>query len=587
VSVLLPGRRLLAVSVSVSLVAGVVATTAAFGVVGDDAPPQRYAAVEQQRAPLPGGSATRGRAGVEQSALQLAAALDAVPVRADGDGDEATRYCPHDRLEVRWSVPGDEYAVGGYVTPVGPAPGDSTESVNGIVVCAGASYAYMGFEGSWSGTAWSVEAVPALSDEHDVHEQEAAAEHEEHGDAEENKEPGEHGEHEEHAAPVPAPARPAAPAAARRGFTVPALAGIDPYAAYDPQRSCDPVAKPGMVALRDLLLGTYRGTRNLGVVRSCTARGVSEHKEGRAFDWGVNVGVASERAAAESVLSQLLATDAAGHRHALARRLGVMYVIWDRRIWSSYRPDAGWRPYSGANAHTDHVHMSLSWAGAMGRTSYWQGDNASLLRFDPELVLAAPTGGTAAGARLDGNRAARVSGESEREPVPHRPKPRRTEQVEEHLREPRAERKGGGGQGHDRKRGRDEAPEPSPVAEPVAAPLAPAAAAPAPVPVAAPRTARPPKPVQPAKPVRTAAPVKAAKPVRAATPARPAKAERTPKPGRAKGATTSTSRAATSRAGKPVKPATAGKPVKAAKAVKPVKAVKAQGKGGKGGSGKG
>jgi len=35
------------------------------------------------------------------------------------------------------------------------------------------------------------------------------------------------------------------------------------------------------------------------------------------------------------------------------------YVIWNRRIWSKARASEGWRPYSGANAHTKHVHISV------------------------------------------------------------------------------------------------------------------------------------------------------------------------------------------------------------------------------------
>ncbi len=37
----------------------------------------------------------------------------------------------------------------------------------------------------------------------------------------------------------------------------------------------------------------------------------------------------------------------------------VTYVIWDRRIWNpSVSPD--WRPYTGSNGHTHHVHVSVS-----------------------------------------------------------------------------------------------------------------------------------------------------------------------------------------------------------------------------------
>ena len=88
---------------------------------------------------------------------------------------------------------------------------------------------------------------------------------------------------------------------------------------------------------------------------------------GRAFDWGVNITNAKEKAATESFIAALMATDSAGNKHALARRMGVMYVISNRQIWSAYRASEGWRPYSGASAHRDHVHISLSWAGANGR----------------------------------------------------------------------------------------------------------------------------------------------------------------------------------------------------------------------------
>ena len=61
----------------------------------------------------------------------------------------------------------------------------------------------------------------------------------------------------------------------------------------------------------------------------------------------------------------------------MARRLGIMYVIFDHRIWGSYADEQGWRPYTGASPHTDHVHFSLSWAGAWARTSYWTGRAAA------------------------------------------------------------------------------------------------------------------------------------------------------------------------------------------------------------------
>ena len=155
---------------------------------------------------------------------------------------------------------------------------------------------------------------------------------------------------------------------------VPAPAKVEALSPYLPQVSCDPVAKPGTEALRALLLKTYGG-RDLGITRNCAIGATSEHKEGRAFDWGLNVTVPAEKAVADQFLTWLLAPGLDGTTAYNARRLGVMYVIWNGRIWGSY--GAGWKAYTGAEAHTDHIHISLSWAGAMKETSFWTGTAAA------------------------------------------------------------------------------------------------------------------------------------------------------------------------------------------------------------------
>ena len=48
-----------------------------------------------------------------------------------------------------------------------------------------------------------------------------------------------------------------------------------------------------------------------------------------------------------------------------------MYVIWNRKIWNAGAQT--WKPYTGADPHTSHVHISLGWAGALKKTSYWTG----------------------------------------------------------------------------------------------------------------------------------------------------------------------------------------------------------------------
>jgi hypothetical protein len=151
-------------------------------------------------------------------------------------------------------------------------------------------------------------------------------------------------------------------------------ADIDPHAAYEPQTTCEASEQPGAKALRGLVLEQYPGTRDGGILRSCDEGGRSEHKDGRAWDWMVDADDPGEAAKAEELLAWLLATDEDGNEHAMARRLGVMYVIWDRRIWSAARAGEGWRPYRGPHPHTDHVHVSLSRAGGAMQTSYWTND---------------------------------------------------------------------------------------------------------------------------------------------------------------------------------------------------------------------
>ncbi len=146
---------------------------------------------------------------------------------------------------------------------------------------------------------------------------------------------------------------------------------IDSYARYDPERTCDPTAKPGVIGLRDLLNRTY-GTHRSGIGRTCGS-GTSEHYEGRALDYSLNVNNAEQLADAEDIITWLLATDEHGNTHAVARRLGIMYIIWNRQIWAAYRPY--WRPYrcngTPSSCHTNHIHFSFSWPGARKQTTWW------------------------------------------------------------------------------------------------------------------------------------------------------------------------------------------------------------------------
>jgi hypothetical protein len=145
---------------------------------------------------------------------------------------------------------------------------------------------------------------------------------------------------------------------------------IDAYASYEPQTTCSATNKPGPLDLRNIVFNTY-GQRPWSIARSCAGSSVSEHKEGRALDISFNALNSTQRKLANDFLYWLLKPDPHGNRHAFARRFGIMYIIWNHKIWRAYRPNEGWQPYTGSNPHTDHIHISFGWRGALRRTSWW------------------------------------------------------------------------------------------------------------------------------------------------------------------------------------------------------------------------
>ncbi|MCZ4498089.1 MAG: hypothetical protein JWQ74_642, partial [Marmoricola sp.] len=174
------------------------------------------------------------------------------------------------------------------------------------------------------------------------------------------------------------------------GSTAPASAlgvshQIEQPSGYDAQATCVRRALPGTVALARWLQKTYPVTGSLGMIRPCATGGTSEHKDGRAFDWAAEHSRPAGREAAYGFIKRALATDAAGNRHALARRMGIMYVIYADTIWSSYR-DFRPRPYLSSGClsakkcsrtlrHLNHVHISLGYAGAAAQTSWYRARN--------------------------------------------------------------------------------------------------------------------------------------------------------------------------------------------------------------------
>jgi hypothetical protein len=177
-------------------------------------------------------------------------------------------------------------------------------------------------------------------------------------------------------------------------------ASLDARPPYEPQVSCDPRSKPGVVAFGALMTARYK-TGVKGTYRPCQGD-TSEHYESRALDWMLSVNNPTQKAIANSVTSWLSANNG-----AMARRFGVNYMIWNRKIWGVYAPSRGWAAYKGAVPHTDHIHFSFSWDGAMKRTSWWTGRATSVADLGPCPVYSGQYAPLYAGIRTGGCPAAR------------------------------------------------------------------------------------------------------------------------------------------------------------------------------------
>ncbi len=155
---------------------------------------------------------------------------------------------------------------------------------------------------------------------------------------------------------------------------------VEDYATYDPQSACSKKPKPGTSALGEYLVATYGGSGG-AVNRSCSGSGSSEHRDGRAIDWVLNADDPGDRRRANDFLAAAFATDAGGNTHALARRMGIMYVIWSDHFYPAYdqfqqesylsSSCRSRKKCSKTLRHRDHMHISLSRAGGRGLTSFY------------------------------------------------------------------------------------------------------------------------------------------------------------------------------------------------------------------------
>jgi len=178
--------------------------------------------------------------------------------------------------------------------------------------------------------------------------------------------------------PPPTPAKlPVVPVAPTKALPV----ALDMRTPYEAQLSCDPRDKPGVTAFAALMKANYK-TGTTGISRSCTAA-ISEHYDGRALDWMLSANDPQQKAVADSVVVWLSADNG-----AMARRFGISYIIWNTKMWREYAPERGWAAYTGSVPHTDHIHFSFSWDGAMARTSWWTGVATTTVDLGPCRVYA-------------------------------------------------------------------------------------------------------------------------------------------------------------------------------------------------------
>ncbi len=139
---------------------------------------------------------------------------------------------------------------------------------------------------------------------------------------------------------------------------------VDGYASYDSSidnisRCAGATMRPGVRAFSDYVAP-------FGIVANTYAacqKGF--HPVGQALDVFL-FGNAAKQAFADWITA---------NNGEMARRLGIVQVIWQYNMWRSYnsgpgRPQGAWGSYGGT-PHLDHIHLSFGESGAQGNTSFY------------------------------------------------------------------------------------------------------------------------------------------------------------------------------------------------------------------------
>lgn len=336
--------------------------------ITDDSAPAAPAAASDD----PATDDTTADAGTDAAEPDRLALLETtVAARVGAGGLLPTRdggTCPTGNIVSIWEpIDAADIDRGGYLSPlVVPDPATGTEAT-GIATCDGDAWAVAGFDADWDAdaAAWEVGIQPVDLSGGEDHADEADIEvgpsTKDSGSAAALLESA-----PQAAGSIPVPSWPS-------GIRYGDIPGLE----HEGQTQCLSQVQPGAQALADLLTSTYPTQQRWSGLRACNVGGKSEHKEGRAVDWYVDAYDSGEKAIGDLLTNWLIQDDPAGNSWGGVRHLGVMYMIWNQRGWYQFAADEGWRTYTGASPHTDHVHFSMTWPGARCETPWWVATDCS------------------------------------------------------------------------------------------------------------------------------------------------------------------------------------------------------------------